>query len=290
MGAKPLLIFLHIPKTAGTTFNRIIDREYGTSSVFSLYEPRAREAMAELLEMSEAQRSSIRVLRGHEFFGMHEFFRPPAIYFTMLREPVDRIVSHYYYVRRASKHRFHRTVTSQNMSLEEYICRGRSKELDNGQVRLLAGHKANDHFDFGQCSEEILEIAKSNLQKHFAVAGLTERFDETLILLRRSLRWRRFPFYIRQNTTKNRLLKDSLSTEALNVIKKYNELDVRLYEYVRERFDESIGYQGADFRRELRRFHIMNGCYQEAHAKFRYITSKVRTLTKKYGAKQQKFF
>ncbi|MGH8067121.1 MAG: hypothetical protein ACRERE_18170 [Candidatus Entotheonellia bacterium] len=123
------------------------------------------------------------------------------------------------------------------------------------------------------------------MRKHFAVVGLTERFDETLILLRRSLGWRRFPFYIRQNTTKNRLLKDNLSTEVLKAIKRYNELDMELYEYVRERFDESVDYQGTDFSRELRAFNIMNGCYQKAHSQVRYIISKGRALARKYVVK-----
>ena len=285
MGAKPPLIYLHIPKTAGSTLNKIIDHEYGPSTVFSIYEPRAREAMAELTEMSEAQRSNIRVLRAHGFFGMHKFFRPPVIYFTMLRDPVDRIISHYYYVRRSSSHRFHDTVTSQNMSLKDYVCHGTSKELDNGQVRVIAGHEANERFDFGQCSKELLEMAKRNLENHFAIVGLTERFDETLILLRRSLGWRRVPFYIRENTTKNRLLKNDLTTEVLNAIKRYNELDIELYEYVKERFDESVNHQGTGFIRDLRTFNIMNGYYQRAHSKSRSITSKVRALARKYVAK-----
>jgi hypothetical protein len=132
IGGKPTLINLHIPKTAGSTLDRIIDHEYGPSTVFSIYQPRAREAMAGLTEMSEAQRTNIRVLRAHGCLGMHEFFRPPVIYFTMLRDPVERIISHYYFVRRSSRHRFHGTVTSQNMSLKDYVCHGASKELGNG--------------------------------------------------------------------------------------------------------------------------------------------------------------
>jgi Galactose-3-O-sulfotransferase len=278
---KPTLIFLHIPKTAGTTLNRIIDREYGPSTVFSTYGPRSREVMTEFIEMSEAQRSSIRVLRGHEFFGTHEFFRPPVTYFTVLRDPVDRIVSHYHYVRRSPQHRFHRTVTSQNMSLKDYVCCMTAKELNNGQARLLSGQKLDEHFDFGQCSDELLEIAKKNLEKHFTLVGLTERFDETLILLKRSLGWRRFPVYIKKNVTQNRPLKDSLSTEVLNAIKRYNELDIELYAYTREKFNESINNGGADFRRELKIFNIINGCYQ----KFTYISRKTKALSKKYGVK-----
>jgi hypothetical protein len=128
-------------------------------------------------------------------------------------------------------------------------------------------------------------MAKRNLEKHFAIVGLTEQFDETLILLRRSLGWRRVPFYIRQNATKNRLLKDDLSTEVLNAIKRYNELDMELYEYARERFNESIDHQRTGFSRDLRTFKIINGYYQRVHPKFRYMTSKVRSLTRKYVAK-----
>ena len=136
--------------------------------------------------MSEAQRNSIRMLRGYVFFGIHESLHRPATYVTIIRDPIDRIISHYYYVRHTSNHRFHSTVTSQSMSLKDYVSSGLAKELDNGQVRLLAGRKADECFAIGQCSKDLLEMAKKNLQEHFIVVGLTERFDETLILWKRS--------------------------------------------------------------------------------------------------------
>lgn len=41
---------------------------------------------------------------------------------------------------------------------------------------------------YGQCSPEMLESAKKNLQD-FAAVGLTERYNETLILLKRAFNW-----------------------------------------------------------------------------------------------------
>jgi hypothetical protein len=99
--------------------------------------------------------------------------------------------------------------------------------------------------------------------------------------LKRSLGWKRFPVYIKKKVTQNRPLKDSLSTEALNAIKRYNELDIELYEYTREKFNESINNGGTDFSRELKIFNIINGCYQ----KFTYISRKTKALSKKYVVK-----
>jgi hypothetical protein len=47
----------------------------------------------------------------------------------------------------------------------------------------------------------MLDIAKRNLASHFAVIGITEEFDRSLILMKRRLAWRH-PFYTSQNVSR----------------------------------------------------------------------------------------
>jgi hypothetical protein len=53
---------------------------------------------------------------------------------------------------------------------------------DNDQTRQLAGEREIP--SARTTSEEILRIAKRNLTQHFAVAGVTEQFDRSLILMK----------------------------------------------------------------------------------------------------------
>ncbi len=88
---REALIFLHIPKTAGTTLNRIIDWQYNPLSIFTVDPHRIRATVARFKTFPEQRRRRFRVVRGHLVFGIHEFLPQSATYITMLRQPVARL-------------------------------------------------------------------------------------------------------------------------------------------------------------------------------------------------------
>src|SRR5678815_1148823 len=79
------LIFLHIPKTAGTTLNRIIEWQYNPLSIFTMDPYRIRATPERLRKLSEGRRRRLRMVRGHLYHGIHEFLPQGGTYFTMLR-------------------------------------------------------------------------------------------------------------------------------------------------------------------------------------------------------------
>jgi len=261
--AKPTVIFLHIRKTAGSTLNKIIEHQYKRTSIFSL----AENSIDEFKKLPATRREKIMVLKGHMHFGAHEFLPRPSIYITMLRDPVDRIISHYYMIIRSPNDVLHNEVVSRRMSLKDFVSSGLTGELENAQTKLLSGVEEADAIgSFEQCSNEMLEIAKKNLQEHFAVVGLSERFDESLILLKRAFGWGNI-FYIKQHVGTNRPKTEDIPKEALNLIEKHNELDINLFRYAKEVFDETIRQQGPSFEKELREFQLMNKFYHKVYAK-----------------------
>jgi hypothetical protein len=252
-----VLIFLHIPKAAGSTLHRIIEKQYEPSTIFTI--PSFYSSKEEFRQAAEFQLKEIKVLKGHMFFGLHEVLPNPSIYITLLRDPVERIISHYYYVLRTPIHYLYKDVKTKNMSLKEYACSGLSVELDNGQTRLISGFNFLDHSQ--PASQEMLEVAKQNLKSQFAVVGIVEDFNKTLMLLKKEFGWK-MPFYVKENTTKNRLLKERVSKETLAVIKKHNELDIELYRYAKDIFEDLVNQQDASFEREIKLFNLLNGVYQ----------------------------
>src|ERR1043165_3931345 len=135
--SSDLLIFLHIPKAAGTTLHSILEMHYAPANQCSIYDP---EQAAKVLPLApRVQREAIRLLKGHLAFGLHEHLIGQSTYITLVRDPVDRIASHYYYVKRMPGHYLHNAVVGQNMSLQDYASSKLTDELDNGQLRLLAG-------------------------------------------------------------------------------------------------------------------------------------------------------
>lgn len=259
------VIFLHIPKAAGSTLSSVVQRQYEPNATFKIDGLHIRESIDEFKKIPEAKKEKIRLLSGHMFFGLHEFLPQPSTYITMLRNPVDRVISHYYHVIRHPNHYLYQEVTSRNMNLRDYVSSGISMELDNGQTRDISGEGIvqkpfpDKGIGFGQCPAEMLQRAKRNLREHFAVVGLSERFDESLILLKRTFGWAT-PCYVKSNVGENRPHKRDISIDELKVIEKYNELDVQLHKYAGEMFEELITQQSPlpSFERELKEFKLLN--------------------------------
>jgi len=278
------VVFVHIPKAAGSTITKVISRQYSPENIYKDYstpgdssdevEPalasgegeferfnetalrHAREKYAAFRQLSESARANIRIFQGHDGYGVHEMLPRPCVYFTLLRDPVDRILSHYYYVKRNSGHYLYDEVTSKNMSLEDYVSSGLTPELDNSQTKYLAGLET-PYLNFGDYSSDILTTAKQHIETNFILVGFTERFDETVLLLKRKLGWGE-PYYTRVNVTENRPEKRQVSDSVLQAIEKYNDLDLQLYQYAQERFAQEIVDYGDSFKDDLERFQQAN--------------------------------
>ena len=102
MDSHSLYVFMHLPKTGGTTINgHLYDHMAWDDEVLHLGKwgnrYREREGRPSLEQRSAEERSRVRVITGHgTYFGIHQMFgdRPPR-YLTIVRDPADRIVSTY---------------------------------------------------------------------------------------------------------------------------------------------------------------------------------------------------
>jgi hypothetical protein len=92
------LLFLHIPKAAGTTLSRIAERHVPAGRQY-LLGPRSQEAVQRFNEWPAARRARYRLISGHFPYGMHEQVPGPSRYMTMLREPIVRVLSFHAFVR-----------------------------------------------------------------------------------------------------------------------------------------------------------------------------------------------
>lgn len=276
------LIFLHIPKTGGSTLHGIIERQYEPNPIFTIDGNRFRESIDEFKRLPEEQRRKIKVLKGHMYFGLHEFLPGHSTYITILRDPIERVVSLYHYILRNPDHRAHEAITSQHMSLKDFVICGEYKLLNNGQTRILCGEpKLDADVPFGQCPAKMLELAKRNLQEHFRFVGLLERFDESLILLKKTFGWK-LPFYKPRNITRERPPKKAVSKDALHAIEKYNGLDIELYRYAKGMFEELISSQSPSFEREVRSYRLLNKFVVKIYPYCGPPVKKIKAVVRRY--------
>ena len=234
--SSPVIIFLHIPKAAGTTLRDILYRQYEKECIYELDGQNFSQSQEDFKQLNIKEKDKIRLLMGHMYFGLHEFISYPSTYITMLRNPIEKVISYYYFVSKLKTHPDYELIKSQNISLKEY-CTMNKPNMCNAQTRFLAGE------NFIQVNNEskILEQAKKNLQEYFSIVGITERFDETLILMKEKLGWSSNPYYYRRNTNKNVSYSQlNIKEDTLVTIRKYNQLDLELYKYANELFERDL--------------------------------------------------
>ncbi len=257
------LIFVHIPKAAGTTMHQIIDRQYKRDEVYTIAGDRVQDSINEFISLPEESRRRVRCLKGHMPFGLHRWVPNEPVYFTILRDPVDRIVSEYYFVLNNPAHKFHSTLVSRNMSLLDYVDWLSEINDVNRQTRWISGLVAIDEITppySEQVPPDALAVAEENLRNAFAVAGVVEYFDEVLLLMRRLLGWR-YIYYTKANVTKNRPSHSDIPPQVAEVIASRNELDVELYRFAKRNLEYRLREEGDGFKRELRLFRGLNRIY-----------------------------
>ncbi len=85
--------FLHIPKTGGTSLSSLMDKHYPKDQILQY------KLIEDLRKNWPLDTSNIRFIRGHFFYGIHHLFgRQNMRYFTMLRNPIDRVISSYRHI------------------------------------------------------------------------------------------------------------------------------------------------------------------------------------------------
>lgn len=258
------VIFVHVPKAAGSTLRWIMDRQYTVQSVYRCDMHLYPSAFDEFRDMPEDERAKIRCLIGHLPYGVHEYLAVPASYVTVLRDPVDRFLSEYMYLRKKKWVAEQLDVDDREVeSLEAYVDMQVRRNAMNFQTRQISGRVDFEHgsppFD-ESLSEDALETAKENLEKEFTVVGLQERFDESLLLMKRAFGWGNV-CYLKKNVTSRPVLRNDISSRARNLIERHNELDAQLVEFARKRFKEQVLEYGPGFERDLRDFEKKNGRY-----------------------------
>ncbi|MBA3690610.1 MAG: sulfotransferase family 2 domain-containing protein [Actinobacteria bacterium] len=259
------IIFLHIGKTAGSTLRKVLHRNVPRDQILLVqtpqrrdtYRPRRESTIDAFASMPETTRSRARLVEGHVIFGIHRFVPGPSTYITVLRDPVALAVSQYRYVVRTPGHRLHDIVMSEAMGLEDYVRSGISLEMDNSQTRAISGDVSAP---FGGCSQAMLDAATQHIDEHFSVVGLTERFDESLVLMGRTFGWKRLAYLPVKVAPKSR---EPISEEVRGLLEEQNRFDLALYRYAGRRFEREVQNLPA-FEADLRRFRRRNAAYRRA--------------------------
>jgi len=237
------IVFIHIPKTGGMTMHAMIRDIYKPYELHKINP--AMESIEKYQSLSMDRKDKLKVIYGHMDYWIHELLPANSRYVTLMRNPVERVISHYHYVRRTANDPLQEL--AMRSSLDDWVAQCNLNEMDNGQTRRLSG--SPDSVRFGECSAEMLEWARHNVQQNFALVGITERFDETYGLMSKMFDWP-IKSYLPKNVAQQRSSIKEIPVRTIRLIEKFNTLDMELYEYATRLFAERLGQ--TDIENEIR--------------------------------------
>lgn len=243
-----MLCFIHIERAGGTTLHHILRSNYisfltlppqlWTNDPQAVFTAAELQAMLRLLPFT-------RGFGGHTtrvYAGYETATAQPLHYFTFLREPVQRYISQFQYqVERMGV----------PWSFESFLAEPR---FANFMTHRIAGGAD-------------VQRAKELLRERFAFVGLTERFDESLLLMRHALGLPAMDVrYERQNAGGDSPAVPArvpLGGGLLRQAHDRNRLDLELYEYARTvLYPEYIGRYGPALSQDLDRFRTANAGFR----------------------------
>jgi sulfotransferase famil protein len=272
---RKTIIFLHIPKTGGLTLSKIALQNYSPNAIYRIDGSRPQESQEEFRNLPDTRKMEIDFLEGHLSFGIHEYTPKPSTYMTILRDPIDRVISAYYYMLTTHDHPFHER-TNEFKSIEEFLESKTFNFINNGQVRLLSD---SDNLNYGECPKELVDIALLNLRNHFSFVGLLERFDDYLVSCYKNLDWS-YPVYTKVNVTKHRPKKNQISDKARKIIANHNVLDIELYEKCKTIIDKEMDSKTIKFNSFM--FKQMNRLYNISSLRYPRLKRVIENISRTF--------
>lgn len=203
------LISLHIPKTAGTSFRNILKDVYGDSRVARLDIRSEIELNGKVFKGSTLS-NKIRVIHGHfKYFRLMNKFEiaPDVPMITWFRDPVERVISNYYYLN--------------NILMGKYGDSEKMVNLFNRMIKTLP-----QYAEYEGNRNRMSKFLEGTDPERFLFIGLTDHYEEDLEHLAKILNWEGFSIR-KQNITGN---KPEVEPDIINKIRELNEADCILYE------------------------------------------------------------
>ncbi len=245
--------FLHIPKTAGTTFRVFLENQFHLQQICPAYE------FFELKKYAEAELAQMRLFRGHLGYNLINYLQQPLRTLVMLRNPMERAVSHFDYIRRDPSHPKYEQIQRRGLDLKGYLLdEVLSAEVTNAQVRPLAhtadqktlqellGSSASQQ-EFAKAwrhtpgvlpaDNELLDVAMQRLEQMDFV-GIAEQLQQGLQLAAWMLNAKPPENVQSLNINHQRTPLDELSEDTLEILQQATALDFALYTRGQELFQQ----------------------------------------------------
>lgn len=233
LASKPRkILFDHLPKCGGTSLNAYLQEHYPRRKTFSLKGPNLAAAVDKFKHLPEAERHKYDYVKGHMVLDLLDWVHPECMKITLFRDPVERIISHYYYAKTTRNHYLHSAINSWRLGLEDYITRdGLSGELRNWYTTHFSGMTIKEAENN---PKESVDKAVKTVLNRYDLVGFLDNFSSFVENLHKQANLC-YPYQNQKlNVTEGKPPRDSIEPTTLSKIERVNFLDVVLYNRLRD--------------------------------------------------------
>jgi hypothetical protein len=208
-------IFIHIPKTGGTTINTAMHNVYWNTQPDFNY----RHIDLKTKKSSSADIFNVNNLDRYKDYNV----------FTMLREPVDRMISEYYFFKERKE--YVKFLRKPPVTFAEYY---KNTQTQNYMVGFLVGKRI---YDTKPATQQDLDTVLEVIEQLPIHVGIFEHFNQSLGYFKEktSIEWAKQ--LEAKRMTFNRPSTSDISDEEKKAILKLNHLDSKLYNHCLAKFE-----------------------------------------------------
>jgi len=234
---KQRLLFDHVPKTAGVTISRVLSDLLG--------EPYALEATSNPHFTMLKAAGSRKLLAGHFWFIKDETLSEEWYYATIIRDPIDRFLSQYYFNRTLGINAPDpQVLAARTLTLQQYLDYS-VPEIIHSYTNIQAIHFAQRMCDdpYKLTDDQLYNVACASLMEYDCV-GVYEDLLGFVNAICRDFGFSPITALPHLNITAQPRDERDITDDVLARLRKANGVDIQLYHWVRERFAQNKSNQG----------------------------------------------
>lgn len=227
------LCFMHIGKTAGTSIQHALFEAMRGTAIF-------HESLANFDTASAAELSINDLVIGHFAYQHVVKLRPHRFLLTFLRDPIERVISNYHFLRFGSPisaHSERAIEAAKALTLMEFLLcddPGVRMVTENFQAKALAYDVRPEH---QSAITDLQGEAERNLST-FDFVGIVDYFDESVAALAQMIGT---DLAVKQlNANEARSSAPAASSAEIELIRRLNAVDMVLYGKARELFERTV--------------------------------------------------
>jgi hypothetical protein len=214
-----LIVFIHLFKTGGTSLydamNRTVQRDY---------------VLANPPDIRARVKQNTKMLAGHisfsqEHISILESLNTKMYTITLLRHPVERVISDYYWIKH---HDFDYKVHYRNEPIETWLAEGFTRGINQATAWFCGKPQA----------EATVEEAQQNILNNITDFGLLEDFDYFVQKISRDTGYPIFDNLSEIPAKQNPHRPMGVDPATKTVIEEYNQKDIELYAWAKDLYEQ----------------------------------------------------